>query len=150
MICCMAAWTKLAGFNFGFVVGGDFNTQFHAGFRGSLLNDLVDAFELQIANDDNNHDVQMDTWTFESPTGVRGRTVFLLFSVCLPLLSGCATDCIDMGSDHRAVTVCFHFLPAQKRGTKQRFKMNKGWNPKKSANGFAETYKHWRCASIAP
>ena len=40
---------------------------------GSLLNDLVDAFEsfeFQIANDDNNHDFHMDMWTFESSMGL--------------------------------------------------------------------------------
>ena len=45
---------------FGFVVGGDFNKELNVGFRGSLLNDLVDTFELQIANDDNNHDPDAD------------------------------------------------------------------------------------------
>ena len=60
-------------FQFGLVVGGGFNTQLHLGFRGSLLNDLVDAFEsfeFQIANDDNNHDFHMDMWTFESSMGL--------------------------------------------------------------------------------
>ena len=61
---------------FGLVVGGDFNTQLHVGFRGSLLNDLVDRLELQIANDDVNHDPHKDTWTFESSMGVRRRIDF--------------------------------------------------------------------------
>ena len=103
MICCMVAWTKLAGFNFGLVVGGDFKTQFHAGFRGNLLNDLVDVFELQIANDDNNHDVQMATWTFESFTGVRGRIVFC----CLMFVCHCYQDlpliAIDMVGQVRTI-----------------------------------------------
>ena len=72
---------KIQRFQFGADVGDDFHTQMHVCFGGSFLNDLVGAFELQIGNGNNNHDVQMDAWTFESSVCVR-RIVFLSFSAC--------------------------------------------------------------------
>jgi hypothetical protein len=76
---------KIQRFQFGADVGDDFHTQMHVCFGGSFLNDLVGAFELQIGNGNNNHDVQMDAWTFESSVCVRR----IVFFCCLVLVSHC-------------------------------------------------------------
>ena len=85
----------------------------------------------------------VDVWELYGSMDVRRRTDFLLFSVCLPLLSACATDCIDMGSDHRAVTVYFHFLACAETWYKTTIQNEQGLEPEKTANGFAETYQHF-------
>lgn len=69
---------EIQRFQFGADVGDDFNTQMHFCFRGNFLNDLVGSFELQIGHSDNNHDVQMDAWTFESSLGVRRIYFFVV------------------------------------------------------------------------
>ena len=140
--CMVALREETRKLQFGFVVGGDLNTELNIGFRGSLFSDLVDTFELQIANDEDNHDPDADMWTFESSMGVRRRIYFLFFSFSLPLLSASATDYINMGSDHRAVTACFDILLAKKVGKNRRFRMNKGRKPKPSTNEVAETYEN--------
>ena len=68
------------GRRFQLVVGGDFNTQLNTGFRGTLLQDVVETFDLTITNDDDNLSSNMDTWTFESACGLRGRIDFIMCS----------------------------------------------------------------------
>ena len=119
---------------FGIVVGGDFNTQLNIGFREMLLNDLVAAFDLQIANDYVNHQPDVETWTFEGSTGIRRRIEFSLFSAHLPFLSGSATSHLDMGSDHRAVSASFTLTVKNQLKPKHKpFKANNSWTPTKTA-----------------
>ena len=68
------------GKRFQLVVGGDFNTQLNTGFRGTLLQDVGETFDLIITNDDDNHICNMDTWTFESSRGLRRRIDFIMCS----------------------------------------------------------------------
>ena len=97
------------------VVGGDFNTQLNTGFRGTLLQDVVETFDLTITNDDNNHTSNMDTWTFENACGLRRRIDFIMCSQEMRFTSAHATCNLDLGSDHRAVTVSFDFDVRRKK-----------------------------------
>ena len=127
------------GGRFQLVVGGDFNTQLNTGFRGTLLQDVVETFDFTITNDDDNHTSNMDTWTFESACGVRRRIDFIMCSQEMRFTSAHATCNLDLGSDHRAVTVSFD-LGVRRRKNRKCFHCIKRWKPPLDQQGVPRTY----------
>ena len=94
------------------IIGGDFNTQFGVGMRGTTLEQFAQEFGLCITNATNS---ETDTdWTFESSMGVRRRLDFVLASDLLLVLESCPSDKLNLGSDHRAVQ---SILSDTKKGT---------------------------------
>ena len=106
------------GRRFQLVVGAGFNTQLNTGFRGTLLQDVVATFGLTITNDDDNHTFNVDTWTFEGPCGLRRRIDFIMCNQEMRFTSAHATCNLDLGSDHRAVTVSFDLSVRRRKNRK--------------------------------
>ena len=127
------------GKRFQLVVGGDFNTQLNTGFRGTLLQDVVETFDLIITNDDDNHICNMETWTFESSCGLRRRIDFIMCSQEMRFTSVHATCNLDLGSDHRAVTVSLD-LGFRRRRDRKCFRCVKRWKPPLGPQGVPHAY----------
>jgi len=66
-----------------------------------------------------------DRWTFKGCMGVRRRIDFILCNRCFHSVFGHAVSFLDMGSDHRAVTVCLH-LDLYKQTKQDRYKTKRG------------------------
>ena len=106
------------------VVGGDFNTQLHVGHRGEVLEHFCTNFGLHVANDD---DDLIENWTFRSSLGVRRRIDFILYSSSFSLASSCATDILDLNSDHRAVHAPLEMITHTRKKKRRR---TSRWQPK--------------------
>ena len=120
------------------IVGGDFNTQANIGYRGMQLQSLTDSFGLCITNV---LDIPWDLqWTFESMMGIRRKIDFILISRSFELLSGHASDEINLGSDHRAVK---SVLKCRKPARKYRksHPTLKNWTPIIGPSGCAEEFQ---------
>ena len=105
---------------------------------GTLLQDVVGTFDL-ITNDDDNHICNMDTWTFESSCGLRRRIDFIMCSQEMRFTSAHATCNLDLGSDHRAVTVSLD-LGFRRRKDRKCFRCVKRWKPPLDPQGVPHTY----------
>ena len=122
------------------IIGCDFNTQLGIGVRRSdMLTEIATSFGLVIANDDEHHDKNAETWTFESSLGARRRIDYVLFSSKLILDTAFATDILDMGSDHRAVYSRVHLgrrVPLNRR----KRNIQRGWKPVLNEKGQPDNY----------
>ena len=81
----------------------------------------------------------MDTWTFESACGLRRRIDFIMCSQEMHFTSAHATCNLDLGSDHRAVTVSFD-LGVRRRKNRKCFHCVKRWKPPLDQQGVPRTY----------
>ena len=127
------------GKRFQLVVGGGFSTQLNTGFRGTLLQDVVETVDLTITNDDDNHICNMDTWTFESSCGLRRRIDFIMCSQEMRFTSAYATCNLDLGSDLRAVTVSLD-LGFQRSRDRKCFRCVNRWKVPLDPQGVPHTY----------
>ena len=128
------------GRRFQLVVGAGFTTQLNTGFRGTLLQDVVETFASTFTNDDDNHTFNVDTWTFESPSGLRRRIDFIMCNQKMRLTSAHATCNLDLGSDHRAATVFFD-LGVRRRKNKKWFHCVKRRKPPLDQQGVPQPYR---------
>ena len=83
------------------------NLQIDVGKRGAQFAGLCSGFGLIVTNDDDHHDLLVDTGTFCSSMGIKWHIDFIACSRSLSLSSSSATDLLDLGSDHRAVRATF-------------------------------------------
>ena len=110
------------------IIGGDFNTQIGTIFRGVLLNEFAEAFNLNITNEREDYIEERD-WTFCSALGIKRRIDFILASCCFNYFEAAATNDIDMHSDHTAVHMHFQIQRKQKYWRRRKTKIQRGWKP---------------------
>ena len=118
-------------------IRGNLNTVLGTGYRGEMLEELVDAFGSIIANDAGNGGD--GSWTFESTIGIRRCLDYILVSRSLTMHEAGPSSNLSLGSDHRAVRALLE-APPRRHTYSHRSASAKGWRPKLSTTGVAETY----------
>lgn len=78
-------------------------------------------------------------WTFCSSSGVKLQIHFTFHSHKVAMLASYATNCLDLGSDHRAVFASAQLSP-KPRIQRPRRCNNKGWRPHAPNNGGEGVY----------
>ena len=107
------------------VIGGDFNTQVHAGWRSDVMKDFAAEHGLEILSD--RLDVPWSKrWTFESTLGHRRQLDYILADSALTAQRAEAVRELDCGSDHRAVMASVT-LPRKDQQRARRTKPNVRW-----------------------
>ena len=96
-------------------------------FEERFLNDLLSSFGLRVANPSSLLNRE-DTWTFQSSMGIRRCIDYILYSEFLVLNSSCASDDVQLGSDHRAVFADFS-LNVFRTSRSRRRNVGRGWKP---------------------
>ena len=86
------------------MIGGYFNLSYGVGRRGEVLQELCDEYRLTIINGDGDAH-QEDRWTFRSSAGNLCRIDYILVSNNLTSYDVRCDRSIDLGSDHRCVSV---------------------------------------------
>ena len=120
------------------IIGGDFNSQVNVGYRGTQLQSLVDSFALTITN---NLDIPWEMqWTFESSMGIKRKIDFVLISRSFELISGHASNEINLGSDHRSVKSVVRIQGASRKRGKFAATL-KNWKPVLGETGRAENFE---------
>ena len=138
-----SAWHR----GLGIVVGGDFNTQLGLGLRGILLNELADAYNMNITNGNTDNGTD-DSWTFCSSMGAKRRLDYILASSNLQVMSASPTGELDLGSDHRAVHTCFNLQRASIR-KRRKPTIKRGWKPALDLSGKPTLYHNALNSHIA-
>ena len=77
------------------------------GKRGEQFASLCSGFGPIITNNDDHHDLLVDTWTFCSSLGIKRRIEFIVISISLCLLASNATDLLDLRSDQRGARATY-------------------------------------------
>ena len=68
-----------------------------------------------------------ENWTFRSSLGVKRRIDFILCSSSFSLSSGCATNILDLNSDHRAVHAALEMAAGTRKKKRRR---TSRWQPR--------------------
>ena len=104
------------------IIGGDFYTELDRGWRFDFLREFCHKLGLDICNAPDQLHVD-ESWTFQSSVGVRRCIDYLLVCESIFVKTAMACNCLDLGSDHRAVRGCFEvpcarpFRPDKKTST---------------------------------
>ena len=120
------------------VIGGDFNLSLDQGVRDRLLQDLCAEFSLDIANGTPLAE-NPNMWTFKTSWGNFNRLDYVLHSRSLQSSEVSANLDLDMGSDHRNVSVSISYIRS-KEAWKLRTRSFKGWKPILDESKNADAY----------
>ena len=120
------------------VIGGDFNLSLDQGVRDRLLQDLCAEFSLDIANGTSLAE-NPNMWTFKTSWGNFNRLDYVLHSRSLQSSEVSANLDLDMGSDHRNVSVSMSYIRS-KEAWKLRTRSFKGWKPILDESKNADAY----------
>ena len=104
------------------LIGGDFNTELHRGWRGERLLEFAAEWGLICCNDPADMN-PLDSWTFESNFGCRRTLDYILRDEDLLATDARVTDQLSLGSEHRAVQACVSF-PQRRNLTFRRTKLH--------------------------
>jgi endonuclease/exonuclease/phosphatase family metal-dependent hydrolase len=129
------------------VLGGDFNSQSGHSARGDLLDNFLQEHKLSLTTDAATQPWE-EIWTFKTSLGVTRAIDYIAASTFLPVNKAQATDDLDLGSDHRAVTATLSVgRPNCRRRCKPR--SNKRWKPDVMRYGLACEYQRHLSERIA-
>ena len=93
---------------YGLVLTGDFNLNLDHYRRGDIMNKICTVLSLEIANGKTMPD-SFDTWTRKSPCGQFRRIYYILHSKTLRSFIISTNRDLDLGSDHRNVSVSIEY-----------------------------------------
>ena len=124
----------------------------HSGYFRDVLNRLCEGlhaclesvrgkrFQLVVGEDLNrhHHTCNVNTWTFETACGLRRRIDFIMCSQDMHFPSAHATCNVDLGLDHRAMTVSFE-LDVRPGKNRKCARCVKRWQPPLDQQGAPQT-----------
>ena len=108
------------------MMGGDFNTELHRGWRGDRLEQLLCEVGLVICNDVSLLPFE-DAWTFKSCLGTKRILDYCMVSNGIITDSSKAINDLVLRSDHRAVQSCVLLPSANRHHRKSRRKRSTNW-----------------------
>ena len=108
------------------MIGGDFNSERHRGWRGDKLEELLCEFGLQICQ----HPTTLpfdNLWTFRSCLGAKRVLDHNLVTLGIQVMSSKSIDDLRLRSDHRAVQTCIALPSGERHRRKKRRKLRTDW-----------------------